>query len=134
MDGAGTVLSERAGERLPLDGALWVVNPIAGVGRGRANAERLWRELPAAKVHLTTRAGEAAEVARGAVRAGLHTVVVVGGDGTLTEVANAVVDEDPAGDTAVGFVPAGTCNDFARCRCGSPSTALRSRRVPPTSP
>jgi diacylglycerol kinase (ATP) len=121
MADAGAVVTARAGGSLPLDGAIWVVNPVAGVGRGRANADRLRRELPAANVHVTARAGEAAEVARAAVRGGLHTVIVVGGDGTLTEVVDAVVDEDPAGATAVGFVPAGTCNDFARCRDVSPT-------------
>ncbi|MEA2474273.1 MAG: diacylglycerol kinase [Thermoleophilaceae bacterium] len=134
MAGAGALVTDRAGGPLPLDGTLWIVNPIAGVGRGRANAERLRRELPAADVQLTTRAGEAAELARDAVHTGFHTVVVVGGDGTLTEVADAVIDEDPSGELAVGFVPAGTCNDFSRCRELSPTLhglldRARARRI-----
>lgn len=116
MDRAGAVLSEPRRERLPLDGALWIVNPIAGVGRGQANADRLRAELPDARVRRTTRGGEAAELARAAVAEGFHTVVVVGGDGTLTEVVDAVVAADAPPDFRVGFVPAGTCNDFSRCR------------------
>ena len=123
MDGTGAVLSEPRAGRVPLDGALWIVNPIAGVGRGRANAERLRAELPDAHVRLTTRAGEAAELARAAVTDGLHTVVVVGGDGTLTEVVEAAVSAGAGPDFAVGFVPAGTCNDFSRCRDLSPRLA-----------
>jgi YegS/Rv2252/BmrU family lipid kinase len=123
VDGTGAVLSQAAGERLPLDGALWIVNPIAGVGGGRANAERLHAELPDARVRTTTRGGEAAELARAAVADGLHTVVVVGGDGTLTEVVHAVVDAGASPDFAVGFVPAGTCNDFSRGRDVSPRLA-----------
>jgi diacylglycerol kinase (ATP) len=116
--GAGVVLSAApAPTRLPLEGALWIVNPVAGPrGRARAAEERLRRELPGAHVHRTGGPGEAAAAARAAVRDGCHTVVVLGGDGTLTEVAGAVLDEDDSGEVAVGFVPAGTCNDFARGR------------------
>ena len=121
MHSAGAVLNPAVGGRPPLDGALWIVNPVAGVNGRRANAERLSRELPDAEVHVTRGPGEAADVARGAVRAGLHTVVVVGGDGTLTEVVDAVVGADAGPDFAVGFVPAGTCNDFSRCRDVSPA-------------
>ena len=129
-----TVLRGTSNGRLPLDGALWIVNPTAGTGRGGQQARRLREELPGAEVHETTRPGEAAQVARQAVLGGVHTVVVVGGDGTLTEVADAVVKEDPHGNVAVGFVPAGTCNDFARGRDLSPDLAGlldrdRARRI-----
>lgn len=123
MDGAGLALTDPPAQRLPLDGALWIVNPIAGVGRGRTNAQRLRAELPGAEVRETTRAGEAAELARAAVAGGLHTVVVVGGDGTLTEVVEAAVGSGAGPDFAIGFVPAGTCNDFSRCREVSPRLA-----------
>lgn len=116
MDSAGGVLTRPRAGRLPLDGALWLVNPIAGVGRGRANAAHLRAELPKANMRLTARAGEAAELAGAAVADGMHTVVVVGGDGTLTEVVDAVLAAGAGPDFAVGFVPAGTCNDFSRCR------------------
>nr|MDQ3935482.1 hypothetical protein [Actinomycetota bacterium] len=75
------------------------------------------------RIHRTSEPGEAAAVARRAVHDGLHTIVVVGGDGTLTEVADAVLSEGAAREPAVGFVPAGTCNDFARCREVSPTAA-----------
>ncbi|HKP88636.1 MAG TPA: diacylglycerol kinase family protein, partial [Thermoleophilaceae bacterium] len=86
------------------------------------------RDVPDARVHRTSAPGEAARAARAAVREGCHTIVVVGGDGTLTEVAGAVLDEDDSGTVAVGFVPAGTCNDFARGReCASDLSALLDR-------
>jgi YegS/Rv2252/BmrU family lipid kinase len=117
MAGTGAVLTEPVRARLPVDGAVWIVNPVAGPrNRARQQEERVRRQVPGARVHRTSRAGEATEVARRAVRDGLHTVVVVGGDGTLTEVANAVLDEDSRGEVVVGFVPTGTCNDFARAR------------------
>ncbi|HEX8067275.1 MAG TPA: diacylglycerol kinase family protein [Thermoleophilaceae bacterium] len=120
MAGRVGVLSELAGAAVrPADDALWIVNPTAGFGRGRRQEERLRRELPDARVHRTTRAGEAAEVAARAVRDGCRTIVVVGGDGTLTEVAGAVLADDGPEDVAVGFAPAGTCNDFSRGRAAS---------------
>jgi diacylglycerol kinase (ATP) len=131
MAGPGAVLTEAAAPPAA-DAALWIVNPVAGPrNRAREREQRVRREVADARIHRTSRAGEAAEVARRAVRDGLQTIVVVGGDGTLTEVANAVLDEDPAGGVAVGFVPAGTCNDFARGRelAGDLSALLDRRRA-----
>lgn len=114
--------------------ALWVVNPIAGYGRGGACEDRVRRELPGAEIHRTTAPWDAYEAARAAVRAGRRTVVAVGGDGTLSEVANGVLDEDDTGEVAVAFVPAGTLSDFSRGREPSPTLAgvldrRRARRI-----
>jgi diacylglycerol kinase (ATP) len=98
------------------DEAVWIVNPIAGYGRGGSFEARIRGALPGASLHLTTRPWHAYELAREAVRAGAPTVVAVGGDGTLSEVANGVLDEDETGEVAVGFVPAGTLSDFSRRR------------------
>ena len=131
MAGTGVLLTDApASPALPVEGALWIVNPVAGPrGRARAAEERLRREVPEARIHRTSGPGEAARAARAAVRSGCHTVVVVGGDGTLTEVADAVLDEDEPGAVAIGFVPAGTCNDFARGReCATDLAELLDRR------
>lgn len=106
---------------VPVDDVLWIVNPIAGTGRKRDRTAEIRAELPDARIHQTQRAGEATEVARQAVRAGVREIVAVGGDGTLAEVARGVLEQDATGATIVGFVPAGTCNDFARGRDVSPN-------------
>jgi diacylglycerol kinase family enzyme len=131
MAGTGVLVTDApATGALPVEGALWIVNPVAGPrGRSRTAEERVRREVPGARIHRTSGPGEAAGVARAAVRDGCHTIVVVGGDGTLTEVAGAVLDEDDSGAVAVGFVPAGTCNDFTRGReCAGDLGRLLDRR------
>ena len=62
---------------------------------------------------LTDGPGHAAYLARDAAAAGEQTVVAAGGDGTLHEVVNGVMQAPWAG-TAVGMIPIGTGNDFVK--------------------
>ncbi len=87
---------------------LVVVNPTAGRGRvGRLvpKIERLLEESPARLV-LTEGPGHATELARAAPE---ERVVAVGGDGTVHEVLKGLRPEQ-----ALGVVPVGSGNDFAR--------------------
>lgn len=61
-------------------------------------------------VHLTGRPGHAEEYAKALSQEGEDLIVAIGGDGTFHEILNGI-DPDV---TAVGFVPAGSGNDFAR--------------------
>lgn len=62
--------------------------------------------------HLTQAPGHAEQAAREAARAGAELIVSAGGDGTLNEVVNGIATEHCG--TALGIVPLGTGNDFAR--------------------
>ncbi len=96
-----------------------IVNPTAG--RGSAA-----RSLPAIEqslirhgrdflVSTTNARGHARQIAEQALAAGGQTVVAVGGDGTLHEVTNAVINANPALEPTLGLIACGTGNDFARC-------------------
>jgi YegS/Rv2252/BmrU family lipid kinase len=63
-------------------------------------------------VSLTATPGHAIDLARQAAREGRKLVVAVGGDGTLHEVANGVLEA--GADTAVGYIGQGTGGDFRR--------------------
>lgn len=55
------------------------------------------------------------EVARTAVLDGYDAVVAAGGDGTISEVVNGLVQADPAAPTIpFGIVPIGSANDFSK--------------------
>ena len=58
----------------------------------------------------TSRRGHATRLAQGAAAHGLDAVVVLGGDGTLNEAANGLAGTD----TALGVLPGGSTNVFAR--------------------
>lgn len=64
-------------------------------------------------VHHTTPESPGGEQARAAARAGAKLVVVVGGDGTVREVAGALAGLGQSAPT-LGIVPTGTANLFAR--------------------
>ena len=70
----------------------------------------------------TDRRGHAVEIAQEATRGGVEVLIVHGGDGTVNEVANGIIGE--AGPTgagpAVGVVPGGSANVFARALGISP--------------
>ncbi len=91
---------------------LLVVNPICGRGRAAGAARELREEFArhgvAAELLTTSYRGHAAELLASAGRADL--VVAVGGDGTLSEVFQAL----PEADVPVGLFPRGTANMLAR--------------------
>ncbi len=93
-----------------------VVNPRAGRGRALhllpriAVALRLLRAPQ--RIHVTTEPDEATDVARRLALAGVRVVVAVGGDGTINEVAGGLIASGRP--TALGVIPAGRANDFAR--------------------
>ncbi len=60
-------------------------------------------------VAVTSRAGEATEIAAKAVREGFTKVVAVGGDGTINEVINGIMGSG----VPLGIIPTGGANDLA---------------------
>jgi lipid kinase, YegS/Rv2252/BmrU family len=89
-------------------------NPTAGRGRQRGNVAAALRALAEAghvvkTLDATTR-DEAAAATRRAVDDGVDALVVIGGDGTVHIGLQAVAGTG----VALGIVPAGTGNDFAR--------------------
>lgn len=95
------------------DRVVCIVNPASGVQRRRTIEQRLAAQLPDADRWPTRHPGHGIALGRQAVEDGYRTVVAVGGDGTLSEVANGILQAGQDG-VRLAYVPAGTCNDFAR--------------------
>jgi diacylglycerol kinase (ATP) len=97
---------------------LVIVNPRSGGGLGdnpgRLHGVRavLERRVGPTDVVSTTHRGHAIDLAREAALAGRTLIVAFGGDGTLHEVANGVLDAGRR--TAVGYIGQGTGGDFRR--------------------
>ena len=96
--------------------AFVVVNPRSGGGQAGRTFPGvkavLERRLGPVDVAFTQRSGHAIDLAREAAKGGASLIVAVGGDGTLHEVANGVIDS--ATEAAVGYVGQGTGGDFRR--------------------
>lgn len=115
--------------------AYLVVNPAAGGGRTRRLWPRVRDELRRLGVRLEaaeTRApGEATALARRAALEGWPLIAAVGGDGTLLEVVDGLVDAvTPAAERpSVAFIPTGRGRDACR-NLGVPSPpAVAARRL-----
>jgi len=97
-----------------------IANPYAAGGRaGRLwpqMAQRLRKRLGDLTVRLTDSAGHATQIARQFVDDGYDLIVAVGGDGTISEVANGLLQDDRLvrPDIQLGILPVGTGADFQR--------------------
>ena len=92
-----------------------IVNPAAGRGRGARMIPELtarFADVGVTDIFTTTQKGDENELAKRAIANGSTTLVVVGGDGTTTHVANAILEAKL--DTRLAILPAGTGNDFAK--------------------
>jgi YegS/Rv2252/BmrU family lipid kinase len=92
----------------------FIVNPISGT-KAKNRVAKLIRELLdpqqfSPTVVVTEYAGHATQLAQQFALEGYYAVVAVGGDGTINEVASALVGTE----TALGIVPNGSGNGFAR--------------------
>jgi diacylglycerol kinase (ATP) len=91
-----------------------IVNPVSGAGHAKIIGEKaaaLLKKMDIKFTYLMTEAiGHATELARQAAGRGDATVIAVGGDGTVNEIAAGLHDTQ----TALGIIPAGNGNDFAK--------------------
>lgn len=92
----------------------FIINPISGTQNKhripKLITQVLDKEQWLPNIVYTERAGHAEELARQYAQMGFDAVIAVGGDGTVNEVARGVRDTE----TAIGVVPMGSGNGFAR--------------------
>lgn len=93
---------------------VFIMNPISGTA-SKASIPNLIDSILVKdrfeyEIRTTERAGHASEIASEAKEAHVDIVVAVGGDGTVNEVARAIVHSD----TALGILPCGSGNGLAR--------------------
>jgi len=98
-----------------------IVNPTSGGGRGARMADVVGRVLSERGlrpgIRLTEHAGQAVDFAYRAASQGAAMVVAVGGDGTIHETANGLLQALEADKTlpaVLGLLPVGTGNDFVK--------------------
>jgi diacylglycerol kinase (ATP) len=120
-----------------------IVNPAANKGgaarRWPAIRAELLARLGTAETFFTSTTGHATELARQAIARGARRLVAVGGDGTVNEVLNGMLDREGklvAPDLVLCPVPNGTANELSRAlgHLASPSAAYDAAASPHSRP
>ncbi len=95
-----------------------IINPAAGNGRGAKAGKQAQAALGARGVECTPYVseypGQAVELARRLDPTALDAIVCVGGDGTLFEVINGLVQAEAPSSTTLGLIPVGSGNSFSQ--------------------
>ena len=95
---------------------LVIVNPASADGATRENWPKIASDLRthfgAFTVSFTEAVGHACEVAAEAARQGTQLIIACGGDGTISEVANGIIEAKE--EAELGILPGGTGSDFRR--------------------
>ena len=98
-----------------------LINPAAGRGRARHHARSIRRLLADSGVEFeeiqSTAVGDIEYKVFAAAAAGADRIIVAGGDGSVHEAVNGILRSDS--QTALGVIPVGTGNDFAKA-CSIP--------------
>jgi diacylglycerol kinase (ATP) len=97
---------------------LVIVNPRSGRGLN----ESRWARVRGALIDglgeldsaFTASPRDAAAIARREAEAGRRLIVALGGDGTISEVANGILEAGSGAETELGIIPRGTGGDFRR--------------------
>ncbi len=95
---------------------LVIVNPHSASGATHENwatiASDLRTHFGAFKVEFTRGPGDGVEIAKTNAEAGISFIIACGGDGTIHEVANGILQSGK--DVELGILPSGTGGDFRR--------------------
>jgi len=110
---------------------LFIINPMSGGGRTRKRLGTLIDAIERAglepDVVFTTRQGHGTELAAEAIAEGREYLVACGGDGTVNEVANAIMAAGANTRVRLGTIGMGTGKDIAKCLgIGRGSLAIKS--------
>jgi diacylglycerol kinase (ATP) len=99
-------------------GVVFVVNPASANGSTRRHWPEIARRAAvlglAGETLFSERPGHAEELAREAAGRGARLIVAVGGDGTVHEAVNGLMQTDPEHRPELATIPRGTGRDFAR--------------------
>jgi YegS/Rv2252/BmrU family lipid kinase len=87
----------------------FIINPISGTGKQKGIEEHITKHLENFEIIYTQKAGDATRISKEAANDNIDAIIAVGGDGTVNECLNALVNTN----TALGVIPCGSGNGFA---------------------
>jgi len=87
----------------------FIINPISGTGKQKGIEKFMIKHLENFEIIYTQKAGDATRISKEAANDNIDAIIAVGGDGTVNECLNALVNTN----TALGVIPCGSGNEFA---------------------
>ena len=97
-----------------MDGILFIVNPVAGAGKAKKLIPLIEKTMKECnkkyQIMISKEPEHATEIAKRQSK-NYETIVAVGGDGTINEVATGLIKNNGG---VLGVIPGGTGNDMAR--------------------
>jgi len=106
----------------------FIVNPVSGRKRQAGIGSYIKQNIDSARfqyeIKFTQRRGHASELSKEAVQRKFDIIVAVGGDGTINEVAIALIGKKPV----LGIIPRGSGNGLAR-HLGIPRSLLKALQL-----
>ena len=97
-----------------------ILNPQAGGGRGIKHEQEILQAISrrslTCELYTTRCAGDATDAVQRAIEQGHRKIVVAGGDGTMNEVLNGIMQQNtvPSVSILLAQIPVGTGNDWRR--------------------
>ncbi|WP_299578508.1 diacylglycerol kinase family protein [uncultured Sunxiuqinia sp.] len=97
-----------------------ILNPQAGSGQGRKDVEKIRKRLHKAgfqfELFISNYPQHAIHLTMKGIERGYRKLIVAGGDGTMNEVANGVLQQQVCApsEVIVGMIPVGTGNDWIK--------------------
>ena len=87
----------------------FIINPIAGIGKQKNIEKHISAYMNNYEIIYTKKQGDARKISDDAVKKKINIVIVVGGDGTINECVESLINTN----TALGVIPCGSGNGFA---------------------
>jgi YegS/Rv2252/BmrU family lipid kinase len=96
----------------------FIINPVSGYGKGAkawSQAQPYLQNIPHAYA-ITSYAHHATDLAKQAIEKGYRSIICIGGDGTLHDVVNGIMQQQTVAsqDIKVGLISVGTGNDWVK--------------------
>lgn len=111
-------------KQLIIKNAAWIIaNPISGGKKWDKNKDYIIKQLShyfKLTIKTTSEEVSGTELAQQAIEEGVQTVIACGGDGTVSQVATALIDTD----ASLGIIPLGTTNAMSHVLWGISSKII----------
>ena len=108
-----------------------IVNPASAEGATRENWPKIASDLRthfgAFTVEFTDATGHARQIANDRAQQGAKLIIACGGDGTISEVANGIIESNH--EAELGILPGGTGSDFRRTLAMPTNIAAAARAL-----